>query len=775
MRGRVRIGGPVATSLAVLLVCLLAASAATARPVRAFAASLGPAPEACTGANFEFGACVVQTRLGTLTLSPHVVHAGETLTGTVALTGNYPISWPDVGASPSGSFNPGLTSVTPCKSTETTCQWKIPANAASSTSWQFIQVGITNNQGTGISREYFAILGKDEFELSGKVTDAQGAGVAGVQILAKGPETSSATTGAGGAYSLILKRGSYTVTPTLAKQRFSPRSTSVSMTSDRTADFSEGSNVDKVTVSVDSSSLPATGFGETGITVTDQNAEGEAVENQALKISPPLDYAVPALVCDSTGRLAYPTTLNDGSVLGSSFQRITDGAGQIHLTALFGAVAGDWLIEAGEPDAPLSQYGHAEIALSASGGAPRLPDALASLLIAAAEHNVANLSAEPQHNVLEWLGRVQGEIGGLGFLPIHSVDAAGSAQAGVVIYANTPAVREDVMDYLNGRSTNPPGEEQAVVIDIASVKALRIGSLLAGHPTDQIPYRLPSLGDWANGTTIQISTADQGFFNKEAKIPIAARGRPEFGFAAPQGAERLLYGYGPYPPLTSELAQQELFNRCVTREFSTSITPHSPVTVTVTNAQGKASGLTSAGVATAEVPGSIVSSSGKVLRGITLPEGSYKLKVTGTGSGPATLVIGVAGGSGVGSRVFHFRSARGRSGTIAISSGGRISPSMRFGGRTVHATAGLALKVAGLPRKLSRHKPATLALRVREQLGHAASGVSVTVSGVAGKHVTTAGPNGVLSLRLVPTRRGKVKLVFSGPGYAGLKRTLAVR
>jgi hypothetical protein len=85
------------------------------------------------------------------------------------------------------------------------------------------------------------------------------------------------------------------------------------------------------------------------------------------------------------------------------------------------------------------------------------------------------------------------------------------------------------------------------VIDIASVRQLRIGSLLAGHPTDQVPYRLPSIGDWANGTTIQISTADQGFFNKEAKIPIPARGRPEFGFAHPSGAENLIYGYGPYP------------------------------------------------------------------------------------------------------------------------------------------------------------------------------------------------------------------------------------
>jgi hypothetical protein len=99
----------------------------------------------------------------------------------------------------------------------------------------------------------------------------------------------------------------------------------VPLTSDRTADFSEQSNVDKVSVSVDSASLPASGFGQTGITITDQNAEGEPVEDQAVKISPPLSYEVPGLVCDSTGRLAYLSTLNDGSVLGSSFSESPTG------------------------------------------------------------------------------------------------------------------------------------------------------------------------------------------------------------------------------------------------------------------------------------------------------------------------------------------------------------------------------------------------------------------------------------------------------------------
>jgi hypothetical protein len=436
----------VSAALAAFLSGPLSASAAARVRSRAVTASLPPTPEACTGANFEFGGCVVQTRLGTLSISPHVVHAGEVLTATVALTGEYPIGWPDVSASPSGSFAPELTNMTPCTSKETTCKWRVAANAQSSTSWQFLQVGITNNQGTGISREYFAIIGKDEFELSGTVTEPSGAPLAGVHVEAKGAQDGSATTDASGGYSMLLKRGSYTVVPTLAKRVIRPMSRSVSLTANRTADFQALPDLDTVTISADASSLPATGLGSDGFTVTDTNPLGEPVEGATIKISPPLGYETPAIVCDSTGRLAYPTLLGDGSALGASFQRVTDGAGQIHFTALYGTVAGDWPIEAGEPAAPISQYARTSVSIGSSGGSSRLPDALTSLLISAAEHDDANLTAEPQRNVLAWLGKVQGSIGGVGFLPIHSTDAAGNAQAGVVVYANAPAVREHLLD-----------------------------------------------------------------------------------------------------------------------------------------------------------------------------------------------------------------------------------------------------------------------------------------------------------------------------------------
>ncbi len=772
MRGAMSVGR--AFGIAITLSVALAPSAGAPIAAARSAASLGATPPPCTGENYEFGACVVQTRLGTLTLSPHLVHAGEVLTATVALAGNFPIRWPDVQATPSGSFAPELKNITPCGPKETTCEWRVAANAPSSSSWQFLQVGITNSQGTGISREYFAVIGKDEFELSGHVTEPSGAGLAGVRIEAKGPEDASATTDAGGRYSLLLKRGSYTVTPVLAKRIFQPSSTSVSLSANRTADFQARPNIDQVTISATPTGGPALGLFTSSITVTDTNPLGEPVEGASIKIEPPLDYATPAIVCDSSGRLAYPTPLNDGSILGASFERLTDGAGQIHMTALYGTVPGDWPIEAGEAAAPLSQYARTSVTLAPAGGAPRLPEALTAQLISAAEHNDANVTAEPQRNLLAWLGKIQGELGGIGFLPVHSLDATGAPQAGIVLFANSPPVREHLLDYLTGHTTLPPGEEEAVVIDIASVRELRIGTTLAGHPTDQIPYRLPPLDAWANGTVIQISAPDQGFFGKEAKIPIAARGRPSFGFATPSGAEALLYGYGPYPPAGGGVAQQSSFNSCVSRTFATSITPHSPVTVTATAQHGTSTGLSPSGKASVGIPGSIVSHSGRVLREITLPEGSYSLRVTGTGSGPATLVLAVHGASRLQTRVFHFRARRGAAGTIALR-GASIGSTMRFGSRTIHADTGLALKVSGLPRLLHRRRIARLRISLRARLGGAAGGASVRVSGVAGRHSASTDGSGRLSLTLRPGGRGRIVITFAGPGYQTLTRTITVR
>jgi Carboxypeptidase regulatory-like domain len=748
--------------LLVALVCVLVcASAAGASE----AETLGEVPPPCTGANFEFGGCTVATRLGALSLSPHVVHAGGTITGTVALTGKYPIAWP--------TGIPFLVEVNPCTTETASCTWRVPANAPT-VKYTTLQVGVTNNQGTGVSRDYYAIVGKDQFALEGHIKDSSGNPVAGVTVDISGPDHVTAKTDSTGAYNALLKRGTYTVAPNPGKgQSFAPAETKVVLNDDRTADFQLRPNQDQVTVTIESPSLPASGSSTSGIAVADRNSLGEPVEGATIRIAPPPEVTMPTLVCDSSGRLVYPTRLNDGSLLGGSFERVTDSAGEIHLSAFFGTVPGSWLMEATEvsPNSPPALSGQASATLSEAGGRAELPDALTSLLIAAGNKTLANFSQSPQKNVLEWLDQIQGEISGLAYLPIHSTDATGATQAGVVVYAGAPSVRAALMNYLEGKSATPPSQDQAVVIDIGNLQDLLLGTRLAGQAVNTVPYRLPSLAEWANGTVIEIASADQTAMHNEAHIPIPARGRPSFGMAAPQGNEDLLYGFGPYPPFTGSAAEQSSFNHCVGYTFGTRITPHSPVTVLVSDAKGEQAGITKAGVPTAAVPGSLLGYAGHALRSLSLPTGSYKVAVHGTGNGPATLVFTVGA---VSSEVFHFDAHRGATGELTVTSS-HVASSMRFAGHTLHGTPGLKLSVHGLPHKLrAGSKAVHLKLSLKELFGHGAGSVAVKVSGVAGKLSAMSNGRGSVALALHPRRKGTITLVFSGAGYQTLRRTLHV-
>ena len=101
---------------------------------------------------------------------------------------------------------------------------------------------------------------------------------------------------------------------------------------------------------------------------------------------------------------------------------------------------------------------------------------------------------------------------------------------------------------------------------------------------------------------------------------------------------------------------------------------------------------------------------------------------------------------------------------------------MRFGGRVIRASAGLPLRIRGLPRRLHRGHRVTFALRLRDQFGSPAAGVTVTASG-SGVHRLTAttARNGTVKLSLVPGRRGVVKLTLTGPGYAHTIKRVRVR
>jgi hypothetical protein len=628
------------------------------------------------------------------------------------------------------------------------------------------------------SCDYVEILPQGLFDLSGTVSASTGSSqVAGVTVHASGPGGGQTTvTDSHGNYAFAEKPGHYTVTvrPGSGATKVNPASRTVAVHGDVTGvDFRLGPDVDHVTVTVSPAGVSASGTGMADVTITDRDSQGAPATGKTVKIEPPIEYKAPGLVCDDSARLVYPSRLNGGSLLGASFTRVTDGAGQIHLTVFLGTVAGTWSIDAGEPAEPRSDWGSDTLTIGAHGGAGSLTPELPALLVAASDSTLADFHHAGVDNVLTWLGALStgpdsGVLNGVGFLPIWARDASGTVNVGVVLYADSPAVRQSLMSYLTGASATPPPEEQAVVIDVAKMQELLFGTRLAGHDVNTVGYRLPSLQEWQSGGVIDVGENAKG---QPRHLPIPARGVPHFGFAAPQGNEGLEYGFGPYPPFGAGPAAQAAFNKCVAYTFATSVTPHSPISVVMHGHHGTAVGVPVKGAAIDAMPGAVLTYHGRRTLSILAPPGGYSVQVTGIGSGPATLVLNQGRRGTIASRVFTFHVVRGRHGTIAPG-----ARTMRFGGHRIHATAGLPLRVSGLPKRLHRGRRASLKLRVRDQFGAAAGGLTVAVAGPGIGHLTAStAANGKVSLSVDPRKRGVVKLTLSGPGYARTVRRVKVR
>lgn len=192
---------------------------------------------------------------------------------------------------------------------------------------------------------------------------------------------------------------------------------------------------------------------------------------------------------------------------------------------------------------------------------------LVGQLISQGDSTLTQTTQNLQRNLLEWLGAVDPALQSVGlgvdYVPVTAVDAAGQTNPGVVLFTPNGVAERDVLDYLDGLSTVPPPESQAVVIDVPNMlKMLEVGAATRTG-IDHIPYRLPSLAEWANGTRIAITQADVQAFGNTTSIPIPARGRPRFGLLDPKGNEDLLYGYGPYLPAPSSSPAGVALEHCV--------------------------------------------------------------------------------------------------------------------------------------------------------------------------------------------------------------------
>jgi hypothetical protein len=553
---------------------------------------------------------------------------------------------------------------------------------------------------------------------------------------------------------------------------------------------------DHVSVALEPTGVPGSGSSVVTATITDTGPSGAPAVGKEVQIEPPPEYQVPALICDSSNRLVYPTRLNSGESLGASFKRITDSQGQIKLTLHVGAVAGDWTLSAGEPAEQREHWGSASLDVAQSGTATQLVSELPALLIAASDKALVDFSHPATDDVLNWLGTLAhggGVLSGVAFMPIHATSPSGGAAAGVLLYADGATARSNVLSYLEGKSTLAPPETEAIVIDIASMREFQFGTTLAGHPSDSVGNRLPSLAEWEYGGRVDIGENSQG---KPRYLPLSAHGRASAGFIAPTGAEDLLFGYGPYPPFAGSAQETAAFATCTgytatpgassssspslaggagAGEEGTTLTAHSPIDLIVRAANGTEAGVSATGQLRDTIPGARVSRSGSHVHSVYVPNGSYTVQVLGTGSGAAHLVVTTHSAAATSTRVFAFKARRGRSGSLSLSPSGAPA-SMSFAGHSVRGANGLRLGVRGLPRSLRRGSAVRLSLRVLDQFASPASGVAVRVSMPGGGSVSAVSDRrGRVALTLSPRRAGKATFVLSGAGYSTLRRSLAVR
>jgi hypothetical protein len=335
----------------------------------------------------------------------------------------------------------------------------------------------------------------------------------------------------------------------------------------------QGAQQNVLKIHIEPVEVTASGLSTAQITITVLSPTGDPVPGAEVVVQPPAevgtDGVANGLVCDSDNNLMSPLHQSDGSLLGHDFTKTTDDNGEIHLTLYVGTLSGHWLMDAYEPGLGGTQPKYASVDVAPVPGRADIdPNGdLVADLISAGNSVLTQTGQSVQRNVLEWLGEVAPTLGstalGVGYVPIVAVDASGGTHAGVVLYAPGAATERDVLDYLDGLSTAPPPEKEAVVIDITNARLLLAVGKATGNLIQHTPYRLPSLGEWADGTRIQIAEQDQGIFSHDGFIPIPARGRPHFGLLDPRGNEALLYGYGPYLPGPSTSQAAVALEHCV--------------------------------------------------------------------------------------------------------------------------------------------------------------------------------------------------------------------
>jgi len=503
-----------------------------------------------------------------------------------------------------------------------------------------------------------------------------------------------------------------------------------------------------VSVSLGPSSVAANGAGFSLATILATRG-GQGLAGRTLSIQPDPDADAPrAVVCDTRagGELLWPThRFSDGTRSVTGFDVKTDSTGEKQLKLLTGSQPGTFSLSA-------TLKGQASIfdvaQLSVSGGAAgQDPASLDEKLTRAGRDFMEGASPRfaaavglrnGQHGgtlareqaLLEWLTQARaggGGLNGLAFGPIRSADG----RAGILVYPQGQTVRTP-----SGAVAPGIGGSRMVIDVDALAQAVGASQTLGGI------FRFPDLSLPQFAGAVQPLASWQG------------GGPPVVGFATPSKNEDLAYFGYPEPPPLGTSGRRD-FDACLDLGLGGFVAEvHSPLRLTFAAADGTELGLAPGGPVL-DIPGGFVSAPrGGVARYGVPARGVRSLRLLGTGSGRATVVL--SGPRGGAPSVFAFDVKAGQSGTVRL--GGSTAPqSLTFAGKRVHAVRGVGLRLKA-PRKVAAGK--RFAVVVKDQFGRAAAGVSV--SGGGAQRTTDARGRATLK---APRRGRSVTLVVSGGGF----------
>jgi hypothetical protein len=229
------------------------------------------------------------------------------------------------------------------------------------------------------------------------------------------------------------------------------------------------------------------------------------------------------------------------------------------------------------------------------------------------------------------------------------------------------------------------------------------------------------------------------------------------------GSEYAFLGY-PYPAISAD----GYGAGCVPRMNGVSLQVHSPVTLLVTDAQGRRLGFDATGAYVNEMPGAAYG--GGEPATYTLPAGSYQTDIVGTAKGRATIVLSAAGAP---AKTFQLKVKPKKTGTLSFDDG-LGSATGTFNKKKLKPTDGVPITLTGVKKKLKVHSGDPLTLTVTSVLGNAVAGARVHAVGTGFDAEALTGPDGVVSIPLVVTKETK-KLTVTVDGAGVQPKTLKVK